>query len=389
MMMDNPSPRPTDFFGSGHPRLTTEKAKTLEFDNIHRIAFEISSYLADIPDSSGMGSAKPLMVGSYVFSPKTANDLDVEVFGVSWDDLQKWFSEHGPELVNDGVLASFFLTKGLDDGTIPQDRMAEGYGGNAYVAAWLIHASGRRINVSIPCKVDENTNRYNLNSVYRDPNLTPEEASLRRNFAHKTGFIDMMGHSLIDPMYGKEALENSKLIILDPAFRNDPLNLWGAVIEMGNNAMLPDAKSLEILIGMGEDNIDLTDAKKVDRERLQYERCRLLMGTRPPGEYLEIAWSIGAFKQQVPALHSMDRETFTRTITQANVAFSSAALHSEWGTTERAGCVLGAIGKVVLESAIANDRESASTVLNDFLTAFNFHEEGKESVYSLALKALE
>ena len=348
---------------AAHP--TPEAAAALGPDNIHRTALSVAQLLADIPPDPRHNLAPdPIAVGSYPLRPDTCRDLDFEVHGLSWEHLQQELA------LRAGEFSALFLTKGLPDGRIPQDRASEGYGGNAFVAAWITLHNGTHVNVSIPLRVSERASRYDLSSVERDPLMSFADASQRRSFAHKAlGYRPLSGEKL-DPHEGERLYREGKLKILHPpSFVRDPLNLYTAIVEMGEHRLRAEAHSEEVLRAMAARPMAWSEAQ-LSPERLRHERMRLLQTAVWPSVTLEHARFLGVFERDMPELllipgtqsaSAGERGLWQRTLQEVDSAWHTGRGETNWTAEERAALMLARLGYAIVQcSETSTDGMSAA-----------------------------
>jgi tRNA nucleotidyltransferase (CCA-adding enzyme) len=124
-------------------------------------------------------------------------DFDVEVYGVSFDGLAELLGAHGRI---DLVGQSFGVVK-------------------------LTVSGGRVYDFSLPRR-DSKTGRTHRDFLTTfDPDITPEEASSRRDFTINAMAFDPITNQLLDFFGGREDLQNRVLRATSDAFREDPLRV--------------------------------------------------------------------------------------------------------------------------------------------------------------------
>ena len=158
----------------------------LELDRIVR-ALHVAGFRALVAG----GAVRDDLLG---LEPK---DFDVEVYGVSFDGLAELLGAHGRI---DLVGQSFGVVK-------------------------LTVSGGRVYDFSLPRR-DSKTGRTHRDFLTTfDPDITPEEASSRRDFTINAMAFDPITNQLLDFFGGREDLQNRVLRATSDAFREDPLRV--------------------------------------------------------------------------------------------------------------------------------------------------------------------
>jgi tRNA nucleotidyltransferase (CCA-adding enzyme) len=143
---------------------------------------------------------RALVVGGFVrdrLLGRPSNDLDIEVFGIPEDQLQRVLSELGRvEAV--GQAFSVYKVAGIDV-ALPRRESKTGHGHKGF-------------------------------AVTGDPSMTPEEAARRRDFTINAISWDPLTDEYIDPVGGRVDLERRLLRVVDPAtFADDSLRVLRAL----------------------------------------------------------------------------------------------------------------------------------------------------------------
>lgn len=200
------------------------------------------------------GAVRDLLLGLPV------KDLDIEVHGLTPEQLEATLKEFGPvSLV--GKAFGVFRVHGLDvDWSLPRSDKP-----------------GRKPDVTI------------------DPHMGFEDAFRRRDLTVNAMGIDLVSYELIDPFNGKQDLEQKVLRAPDPAFFvEDPLRFYRVMQFVGRFEMMPDDELNNLCKAM-----DLSD---VSRERIEQEFQKLLLRSRRPS--LGITWldNLGRLAELLPEL---------------------------------------------------------------------------------------
>ena len=145
---------------------------------------------------------KPYLAGGCVrdaLSGEIPHDFDVEVYGISYDDLHKELKVFGS---TDVVGKAFGVIKLTDNE------------GNSY------DFSLPRIDSKVS---DASTGKGRGFEVKVDHNLTPEEACSRRDFTINAMLYDPQTDEIIDPFNGQKDLQDKILRATSDKFSEDPL----------------------------------------------------------------------------------------------------------------------------------------------------------------------
>ena len=190
-------------------------------------------------------------------------DLDIEIHGLSPEDLELILKEYGPvSLV--GKIFGVFRIHGLDvDWSLPR-----------------IDKPGRKPDVTI------------------DPKMTIEQALRRRDLTMNAMAIDLSSGELIDPFNGLQDIKDRVMRSPDPAFFiEDPLRFYRVMQFISRFDMHPD-KELETICKK-------MDVSTVSVERIEQEFRKMLLRSKQPS--LGIRWikSIGRLKELFPELSEL------------------------------------------------------------------------------------
>lgn len=198
-----------------------------------------------------------------LFLRRPIKDIDIEVHGVSLDQLEKVLKTFGPVSL---VGKSFGVLKlhGLDvDWSLPR-----------------VDKAGRKPEVII------------------DPTLTIEEAFRRRDLTINAMGIDLITHELVDPFGGLDDLHSKILRAPDTRlFVEDPLRLFRVMQFIGRFEMHPSGELNDICSTM--------DISGVSGERICAEFEKLLMQSAQPS--LGIRWLrvINRLQEVLPEIYAL------------------------------------------------------------------------------------
>jgi tRNA nucleotidyltransferase (CCA-adding enzyme) len=221
------------------------------------------SHVADIIKKIAAQKGRVFLVGGAVRDLLLAvptKDLDIEVHGLTIDELQNILAEFGPVSL---VGKSFGVLRlhGLDiDWSLPRSD-----------------SSGRHPEVKI------------------DPYMKLEQAFRRRDLTINAMGIDLNTFELVDPWGGCQDLQKGVLRAPDAAlFKEDPLRLFRVMQFIGRFGFAPDKELNELCAHM--------DLKGISVERIEAEFDKLFLKSAQPS--LGIRWlkKIGRLQEIFPEL---------------------------------------------------------------------------------------
>lgn len=155
--------------------------------------------LIEIFNKINVNGGKCFLVGGYVRDKilgLTSKDIDVEVYGMNYDDLVTHLSEFGsPELLG----KSFGVVK--------------------------LRVDGMDIDFSLPRRDSKNGIGHKEFCVEFCPDMSLEEAASRRDFTMNSVSIDPLSNEMIDPFNGLKDIADRILRPTSKAFTEDPLRI--------------------------------------------------------------------------------------------------------------------------------------------------------------------
>ncbi len=237
--------------------------------------FKQNPIIAKIVTKIDQAGGRALLVGGAVrdlLMNVPIKDIDIEVHGLSLEQLQKILASFGPVSL---VGKSFGVLRlhGLDP---------------AYAQKGLRRTSA---DWSMPRK--DSSGRHP--KVIIDPNMTFADAFKRRDLTINAMGIDLLTKELIDPWHGYSDLKKGILRAPDAhLFTQDPLRLFRVMQFLGRFGMKPSAQLNTICRTMS--------LKDISVERIEGEFDKLLLRSVRPS--LGIRWlrKIGRLKEILPEL---------------------------------------------------------------------------------------
>ena len=205
----------------------------------------------------------PYLVGGAVrdiMLKRPVGDLDIEVFGLTIDELQQ-------------ILARFGNVRlvGKQYGVLRIDHL------NVDFSVPRVDAKGRKPE------------------VFFDPSLSLEQACRRRDLTMNAMAIDLKTGQFHDPFNGMKALKDRRLSVPDPVFFvEDPLRFYRVLQFMGRFVLEPDEQLSQLCRTM--------DLRGVSHERIVTEYEKLFLHGQKPS--LAIRWllKIGRLAELLPEL---------------------------------------------------------------------------------------
>lgn len=234
-------------------------------DSLQQLLFSSSPTLSLVIEALKKSGGRPLLVGGAVrdlFMGISVKDLDIEVYGLSVQQLEKILQRFGHVRVV-GKQFGVIRIDGLDvDWSIPRKDSA-----------------GRKPQIK------------------EDPFMSLRDACARRDLTINAMGIDLITYQLEDPFDGQRDLRLGKLRAPDiHLFVQDPLRFFRVMQFIGRFEMTPDDELNEVCGTM--------DLSTLSQERIFQEFEKLFIKSQRPS--LGIVWleKIGRLKEILPELHA-------------------------------------------------------------------------------------
>jgi len=206
---------------------------------------ELKRLIAAIVGAGG----KPVAVGGCVRDGLLgipAKDVDIEVYGLGAEALEHALSTIGKVY---GVGKSFAVLKVTVDSTT--------------------------FDVSLPRTESKTGHGHRAFEVEANPNLTFEQAALRRDFTINAMGIDLVTGALLDPHGGQKDLAVHTLRHVSPQFAEDPLRVYRAAQFAARFGLALAPETVELCRSLRDELATLP------RERIYDEMQKLLLGAKP------------------------------------------------------------------------------------------------------------
>lgn len=231
--------------------------------------------MASEPRLEGM-EKRALLVGGFIrdvllgWRPK---DADLEVYGVSLEQLEKLLNE----LFEGNVFAV----------------------GKTFGVFKVMLGDGKELDIAIPRRESKTGAGHRGFSVQGDPTMSVEEASRRRDFTMNSIAVDPLTGELFDPYGGMKDIESHMLRVTDPErFQDDPLRVYRAVQFAARFDLVLETQSRELLREMIHQGV--TD--ELPSERITEEIRKLLLKSDKPSIGFELARDLKLIDRDYPEL---------------------------------------------------------------------------------------
>jgi tRNA nucleotidyltransferase (CCA-adding enzyme) len=214
------------------------------------LSLDIARPLAEAVAREG---GRALLVGGYVRDRLLgieASELDLEIFGLSFEQLERLLSTFG-EVIHVGKAFGVFRVKGLD------------------------------IDFSLPRRDSKVRPGHTGFDVVYDPHMTFTEAARRRDLTMNSIGLDPLTLEYLDPHGGRKDLREKRLRATDPAhFPEDPLRGLRVAGFAARFDMRPDEELKKLCAGL--------DLSELSAERIFYELEKLLLRSEKPSIGFEL-----------------------------------------------------------------------------------------------------
>lgn len=252
-------------------------------EKLLKVTRDFASKIKELPLDPKYGGAEPraLLVGGFVrdsLMGKFPKDADMEVYGVSPEQLEKLLELFFPEKINK-VGKSFGILK-------------------------VSISEGTELDVSIPRRESKHGTGHSGFTVDSDPGMSIEEAAKRRDFTVNTLSFDPLSGELFDPYGGVSDLKKKILRVTDKErFQDDPLRIYRAMQFVARLGFTVEEESLKLMRKMVESGT----LEELGKERITEEIKKLLLKAEKPSLGLELAMEIGVVEKYYPELYSLTK----------------------------------------------------------------------------------
>ena len=239
---------------------------------------DIAQTVANHPANPAYPDTKPSawVVGGFVrdlllgLQPK---DADIEVFGVSPEDLTKIVTD----LFGDHV-----------------DAVGESFG-----VLKVFLGDGFEIDVALPRRESKAGRGHKGFLIDSDPGLSPIDAGKRRDFTVNAISFNPVSGELFDPFDGVKDLEAKILRVVDAThFVEDPLRVYRAIQFSARFHLTPDVHSFALMKNMVAEGA----LEELSVERVTDEIRKLLLKAPQPSVGFNLARELGVVAKYYPEL---------------------------------------------------------------------------------------
>lgn len=237
-------------------------------DILLNLTDELQQVCLAIANEVKNNGGRALLVGGCVrdallgLKPK---DIDIEVFGVAAEKLEKILAEHF-KLIKIGKAFGVLKIKGLE------------------------------VDISIPRKESKQGKGHKGFQIEGDPNLSFAEAASRRDFSINAISWDPLTKELIDPFHGNEDLNKSILRNVSNKFSEDPLRVLRAMQMAARFNLTVDPKTIELC--------KTIEPEDLPKERIFEEWKKLIIKGKTPSIGLKFLRDCG-WIQYYPELEAL------------------------------------------------------------------------------------
>ena len=232
------------------------------------LQIDLPPTLNNILNTLKQNNSYGLLVGGAVrdkFLGLEPKDLDIEVYGISYEQLFKILSKFDRKNSPDVVGKSFGIIKITDN-------------------------EGNDYDFSIPRRESKTGVGHQGFSVEFDPNITPKEAAARRDFTINSLSYDPLTHQVFDYFGGVDDIQNKILKATSPAFAEDSLRALRGMQFAGRFGFSLEDQTAEMIRGL------ISDYPSLAKERVSGEWMKFFTKSNHPGKALEFLIKSGWIK---------------------------------------------------------------------------------------------
>ena len=221
-----------------------------EFAKVLEISQAVSEQGGLVLVVGGFARDMVLRKFGYDVDPK---DIDIEVYGLSAEQLQTVLAQHGE--IN---------------------LVGQSFG---------VYKLGN-IDISIPRKDSKTGTGHKEFSISQDPNMTVSNAAKRRDFTMNAISLNPLTGEVVDKVGGIEDIQNKVLRATDfELFKDDPLRVLRAMQFAGRFGFKVEPETVALCRKMVESG----ELKELSKERFEEEWYKLLLKSPAPSVGLETA----------------------------------------------------------------------------------------------------
>ncbi|PIP60953.1 hypothetical protein COX00_00480 [Candidatus Uhrbacteria bacterium CG22_combo_CG10-13_8_21_14_all_47_17] len=244
-------------------------------------ALRVAKAIAELPLRYPKQKPRAWLVGGFardMLLGIPSKDIDIEVFGVSAEDLEALLETLYPNKVH--VVGKAFGT----------------------LKVFLSPAGD--LDISLPRRESKIGSGHRGFEVKSDPLLTPEEAARRRDFTINAISFDPLAQKWLDPFKGKQDLEKRLLRIVDETtFTEDPLRVYRGIQFAARFELSLEKKTFSLMKKLVEEQA----LRELSPERVTEELRKLLLQAKRPSIGFELMRELGIISNTYPELALLQR----------------------------------------------------------------------------------
>lgn len=252
---------------------TTNHIRLPKNDQVH-IVKELSRAVQNVTPQYSTAPSN-YIVGGYVRDLLYQNpslDIDVEVYGVSWDTLDSLLHKH--------------FTNARITPVKP-------------FALWNIAHNKHTYTYSLPRLEQKRTSGHTGFTITANPALPPEQAIQRRDFTINALLLEPLTGAIYDHARGIQDIENRVLRAVDiEHLADDPLRAWRAIQHIGRFKLRIEKKTERVLRTMAAGH----EMRLLSGARVREELDKLLSKSEQPSSGLTLVRSWGLLTTHLPEL---------------------------------------------------------------------------------------
>lgn len=204
-----------------------------------------------------------------------SNDIDLEVYGVSAENLEILLNDLFPGQVH--VVGKTF-------------------------GVFRIPSSDGYVDVALPRRESKTGKGHSDFAVQGDPTMSIEDALRRRDFTINAMMQDVHGGAIIDPYGGAKDLAEKRLRVVDPkTFGDDPLRVYRAIQFAARFDLEIESQSFQLM----QEMVASGDLEALSKERVTDELRKLFLNAERPSKGFELLNTLGIIDRDYPELAAL------------------------------------------------------------------------------------
>jgi tRNA nucleotidyltransferase (CCA-adding enzyme) len=243
-----------------------------------RTTFQKTHPAASIVDAIAAKIPRAYIVGGFVrdmLRGVLSDDVDLEVYGISADELEKILNDLFPRQVH---------------------AVGKAFG------VFRIPAGKGFVDIALPRRESKAGSGHRGFAIKGDPSMSIEDAARRRDFTINAMLLDIRDWTLLDPYGGQKDLEARVLRAVDAAtFVDDPLRVYRAVQFAARFDASIEPATVDLLRSM----VARGDLDTLSKERITDEMRKLLLKSLRPSRGFDLLNDLGVIVRDYPELAAL------------------------------------------------------------------------------------